>query len=153
MKSLDEVIKALEICTSVKCNCEDCPYYDECGIECRARRNEEIIYYLKELKEARDIITTAREEAMIQLENFKADIMNKLADNPPLTWDELKQMEGKPVWVEYGKDFCMKSWGVIFSFTGRTIDDSWMHLEGGYPNMFLKADLGKTWQAYRKERE
>ena len=68
-------------------------------------------------------------------------------DNPPLTWDELQQMEGKPVWVErpewkewllvseIDEDKCeiylRDKWGNGVSVNGRNI---------GY------------WRAYRKER-
>ena len=31
-------------------------------------------------------------------------------ENPPLTWDELKGMEGKPVWLEYGVDLQIRRW-------------------------------------------
>jgi hypothetical protein len=76
--------------------------------------------------------------------------------NPPLTWDELKQMEGKPVWVE--------SHGDITEFTGWTIvrnalEDRVHFIFSHYDGEFLTYEMalpdvtfGKEWNVYRKER-
>ena len=74
-------------------------------------------------------------------------------DNDPLTWDELKQMERKPVWVEYGINFNQKRWVVINSFHNAG-SFCYMNVSGNYPNTFWQKDMGENefWQAYRKER-
>ena len=87
----------------------------------------------------------------------KLDSLDAIAfpedDNPPLSWQELKQLEGKPVWVELPKS-SRKAWGLndgtfLDAFgheivTIKVLHDLW-HLD--------KAQMDKTWQAYRKERE
>ena len=75
-------------------------------------------------------------------------------DNPPLTWDELKQIEGKPVWIE--GDLINSHWDIVRGFGYRENFD-----EVDYENEvvsfyretwdFCEKELGKTWQAYRKE--
>lgn len=85
MKTLDEVIKANECCNHGEpdSRCEYCPYN---GIgACCLERESNALHYLKEYR-------------TLQYGYIKA--IANLEDNPPLTWDELKTMEGKPVWVE-----------------------------------------------------
>lgn len=72
--------------------------------------------------------------------------------NDPLTWDELKQMEGKPVWVESSDSFNRRRW----MFVGEWFDDDEMRLfdiGNDYPDYVSKNGYESgTWQAYRKER-
>lgn len=65
----------------------------------------------------------------------------------PLTWDELKQMEGKPVWVEFffedGQHFT-SDWFLVYS-----ISESFCDVSGKLGiSRLVKNDY---WQAYRKE--
>lgn len=72
--------------------------------------------------------------------------------NEPLTWSELEMMGGKPVWIESSNG---KGWGIACEFyrdmfgkgkvTFRTLLIHRLHLN--------EINLGKTWQAYKKERE
>ena len=71
---------------------------------------------------------------------------------PPLTWDELKTMEGKPVWIE-GCGFSHGFWVIIDYFS--VGDEDFIALGG---DEFLKQDMtdennGDSWQAFRKERK
>ena len=52
MKSLDAVIRALEMCTDWEAECKNCPYHDdnEGGLECEMRNLEEVLHYLKEYR-------------------------------------------------------------------------------------------------------
>ena len=154
MKSLDEVIKDLQEQIDDDMNCE---YSINWIID--KHDVEDAIHYMKELKEARDIIATAREEAKIQIEDFKSDFMNKIADNPPLTWDEVKRMKGKPIWMEWQRGTFAEHgrWAIVLRVNAdamnfATMDDT---NEGynGYLGHAWKADYGTYWQAYRKERE
>ena len=70
-------------------------------------------------------------------------------NNVALSWNELRQMEGKPVWVELLKGK-WKGWDVIGGFDE---DDFGVAMVTVCGDDYYKADLGKTWQAYRKERE
>ena len=99
------------------------------------------LYYLKEYRD-------------LQYGYIKA--MADLEDNPPLTWSELKQMEGKPVWIEYNlhidnKDFRDKSkrWCIVREFKPWH-DKEIIITENGF--VLSKNEQIKCWQAYRKER-
>lgn len=75
--------------------------------------------------------------------------------NDPLTWDELRQMEGKPVWIDSVP--LVRRWVIIKKF----------HPIGGNKNLFdmevedgahflrknMRRDDPAWWQAYRKERK
>ena len=58
--------------------------------------------------------------------------------NPPLTWDELEQMEGKPVWIEGP---CI------------TGGPHWIIVGPSHLYNEKITGYGKAWQAYRKEKE
>ena len=82
--------------------------------------------------------------------------MQQLEDNPPLTWDELKEMRGLPVWVE-----------IVDKEAFPTLDSRWGIATGPYRNFALELvwsqvglgstyelpvrDYGTLWNAYRKE--
>lgn len=138
MKTLDEVIKAWSICFSdiSRSDCTGCPYADEDGESaCFNHDREDALHYLKAYKEDKNDLTALR-----------AYWAEQQANNP-LTWDELKSMEGKPVWVEA---LLYKQWAVI-----AYIGDEYIRFEGAnlYApecRTYMGADNG--WQAYRKER-
>lgn len=151
MKTLDEVIKAMEMCTTCPEDdemCPGCPYADEQGNpECLGQDKEDALHYLKEYKRVQNKIEK------IALGNIE-DTLNKL-DNKPLTWDELKTMEGKPVWIDSVP--LVRRWVIIKKF----------HPIGGNKNLFdmevedgahflrknMRRDDPAWWQAYRKERK
>ena len=141
MKTLDEVIKALEVCTSGYCSHPkhgDCPYLDERN-DCDTRQRKlDALQWLKGYK------------AHIELDKLRDKCE---AENGPLTWDELRQMEGKPVWVEPSCSFNRRRW----MFVGEWFDDDEMRLFDmgyDYPDYVSKNSYESgTWQAYRKERK
>ena len=63
--------------------------------------------------------------------------------NNALTWDELRQMEGKPVWVE--EKGMLSIWIIIGD-----VSKNWLYSTDC--NAYRHEDYGKSWQAYRKER-
>jgi len=150
MKTLDEVIKAVQHCRLIS-GFDDsyeydggCPYEDCSKCEQKRMFGKDIIHYLKAYKRVQNKIEK------IALGNIE-DTLDKL-DNKSLSWDELKSMEGKPVWVE-GKtmddhDGEYKFWCIV----GKTDKlDTYIHLrEHGYSHW--KNTYGDWWQAYRKER-
>lgn len=77
-------------------------------------------------------------------------------NNEPLTWEELKKLKGKPVWVEEKYSFSdgwYGQWEVIDEFW----DDIYFYDEP-YVSMTdeenrRKDDLGKKWNAYRREKK
>ena len=126
MKTLDEVINLME--DERRC---DVPMY-----------KDDALHYLKEFKRI-----SARLEK-IALGNIM-ETLEKL-DNPALTWDELKQMTGKPVWVEDNIDEpedTTKYWA-IYRRIEKAQETEYALLSDFY---YDKAQYGKTWQVYRKE--
>jgi len=131
---LDEVIKAFEHCSSEK-GCWGCPYeYQAVGCPI----NADVLHYLKEYQE--------------QAKDFDYDELQELRDwyaeehcNPALSWDELKQMIGKPVWVE--ADGRESRWDIVMRVTDT-------HLIPEISLCLHRYWQGKEngWNAYRKER-
>ena len=119
---------------------------------------DQVIYFLEQRQQTED--WNIRDAAIAYLKGYRevlleyAQMKLDAVKNDPLTWDDLKQMEGKPVWVEYGCDFNQKRWVIIGSFHGRKNEFQYMDVSGGYPNTFWEKDMGadEFWQAYRKER-
>lgn len=132
MKTLDEVIKAYEICHASVLSCEGCPYDNgeryrdsDCYIA-------DALHHLKEYRSLQTAYITA---------------MADLEDNPPLTWDELKQMEGKPVWVEECNGDT-KGWLLILRTNYDVINCTTKHGNSFY---LYKSSYSEKWQAYMKE--
>ena len=132
MKTLNEVLEAMtnEICLNSKADCWEVPV-DLYGV---------ILHYLHEYQRDKQI--------------FAYDVAKKNLElserNEPLTWDELKLMEGKPVWIELLGNGHWKGWDVIAGFDDDDFGDAMVTVHG---DDYYFADLGKTWQAYRKERK
>lgn len=133
MKTLDEVIMALDACQ--RSACEQCPYYDPNVDICDDVAQADALHYLKEYKKLDSLDAIA----------FPED------DNEPLTWKELKQMKGKPVFVEM--DGYKPNWGIVMNQDKR----NGRLLLCGYDEVVIRIELneegeGIGWQAYRKER-
>lgn len=97
-------------------------------------------------KEAEKAWREARDKYIDKLKELDIGTLND-----PLDWEELKQMEGKPVWVEYDDHFPgrkgtkFKEWEVI-----NCIFDDRIVVKGDWD--YHKSEQGDVWQAYRKER-
>lgn len=138
MKTLDEVIKACEETVSDVDRGVDIE-----GCYLGATETRDALHYLKEYQE------TKKHLACLDDAEIHGDD-TQVVNNPALTWDDLKQMEGKPVWVEwasprkhYREWFLLDVQGegtIVF----RAVNGDSLYLS--------ECDLGKTWQAYRKER-
>lgn len=136
MKTLDEVIEANECCDHGEpdSRCEDCPYN---GIgSCCLERESDALHYLKLLKAHCD-----------RVQNQIEDLREEYRPNEPLSWDELKGMEGKPVWVEA---LLYKQWAVIAYVGSDHIRFEGANLYAPESRVYMGDDNG--WQAYRKER-
>ena len=100
----------------------------------------------------------AEEFIKIQNDNFcpncGADMRNdstQVVNNPPLTWDELKLMEGKPIWVVRTDKYWRSHWAIVEKvYKWDSINDSSVILQPEDEELFL-SDQGETWQAYRLE--
>ena len=148
MKTLDEVIKALEWCIDDSHDdCDGCPYDTGEATDCHVR-NIDALHYLKELKDILDPLKVKKISHEITCPQCNSVIAILLPEsNEPLTWQELRQMEGKPVWIEeYGEK---GEWYLI-----NYVDGEHMSLINNvFDEEFADEELmGGTWQAYRKER-
>lgn len=135
MKTLDEVIKAFEY------TYENDPIAWTYGVDA--------LHYLKALKDILDPLKVKKISHEITCPQCNSVIAILLPESKePLTWDELKAMEGKPVWVEN------KRFGNHWYLNRGIKDESCMYFVGHYgENVLLyNDDLGSIWQAYRKER-
>lgn len=133
MKMLDEVIEGYERCHGAYGtdeSCEYCPLFDICEHDPQMASpwDDDMYHYLKEF------------QGLSKMWNDKLDKEQK---NEPLTWDELKSMEGKPVWME--EKGMLSIWIIIGDVT-----ENWLYSTDC--NAYRHEDQGKTWQAYRKER-
>ena len=148
MKTLDEVIKAIDFCKSGDLSkCKDCPYIGTCELD-YAVLSDDALHYLKEYQKIED-----------EYDELKDWWAEEHAENDPLTWDELKAMEGKPVWVEYNLHLNSKEWQDeskcwdIVEHFGTIGDDPEEVMFTEKDFVFGKDYLGKSWKAYRKELE
>lgn len=121
MKTLDEVISDLERGLFVQ---------------------ESALHYLKEYRDECNNIVNVHDDYIV-LRNEMAEELNKR--NPPLDWNELKQMEGKPVWLE------SKRYGARWYLLENISDDSLVCI-GIYGERAPYYRDDDDWQAYRKEK-
>ena len=145
MKSLTTVIEVLESCKNDAIECFECPMRHETECEVKSVALE----YLKEYQSAKDDLDEKRLKYM--------KYMTELEDNPPLTWEQLKQMEGKPIWIE------LLNHDMWDDPSHRVDSDWWVIGEVRKDDIILatyldemelcEEDIGVSWQAYRKERE
>ena len=115
---------------------------------------DQVIRFLEQKQQTED--WNIRDEAIAYLKGYREILpeysqMKLNAVNAPLTWEELKQMEGKPVWVEgsHGCIYDHKSWALI-SFDKN--DDMKCQLYDSCEFWIGKEDYGTDWNAYRKEK-
>lgn len=153
MKTLDEVITGMtELILSgktadVKSTVREALHYLK---EYRSKQDT-IAEQLAELKQKNDHVC---EMAITVCKEYER-LCKRLAEeyrNDPLSWDELKAMEGKPVWVEEKyRNGGLKSysWWLIDYLND---DQICLRDQGGNPWFIYQAGMGWAWKAYRKER-
>ena len=180
MKALDEVIKNFEICRKARLNfisCDGCTYAIGDNDFCIDCNEIDVLEWLKgyrahiELDKLRDKYSDTSQitcpkchSEFVILDDPDGDhaqllkcqaLLQDFYRNDPLTWDELRTMEGKPVLVEWisGTWKGLHKWILI-----RRIEDLIMEFTAldvarvSYDGNLQKYCLGKTWQAYKKER-
>lgn len=149
MKTLEEVITEMEGCGFIGTGAD-------------------ALHYLKEYKDAGINLDKLRQnietyaEARVQMEDIVAEYVAlkqywaEQQANPALTWEQLKQMGGKPVWVEgeHGCIWAQKAWSLIRLEAENDDIVICISTDGGvhYEYAIGKEDYGTDWQAYRKER-
>ena len=143
MRTLDEVIKTLEDC-EVRGGFFDWKY----GIS-------DAVHYLQNYRDSKAWLELEKRnylEAVDNCEKAEAKYTKMILDakrNDPLSWDDLCQMIGKPVWIE---EPGLKHWVIISHIVDPDTDYERLFTYGMvYPQTFYKNH--NNWQAYRKERE
>ena len=142
MKSIYDVINALSICGRHEKCCIGCPYQavlypTSVGNTCRDVKNDDAVYYLKQY------IMSRKHFEYLEEEYYKAIV--EMEKNPPLTWDEICQMAGKPIWVEND------GWEIVDGCT--SID--FTSISGAIFRRYNDesyGNYGTDWNAYRKEK-
>ena len=147
MRTLEEVIKAVE--EDLECANESYPevFYDY-------DNHKDALPYLKMFRDMTcGTSQKLRNTSQITCPKCHSEFVILPDINTPLTWDELKTMEGKPVWIEAdnGQEQ-FKHWFIIDEFTFSDIPGLQIMWCLNNSFRFWEADIGKTWQAYRKER-
>lgn len=120
---------------------------------------DQVIYFLEQRQQTED--WNIRDAAIAYLKGYRevlpeyAQMKLDKVTNEPLTWDELKTMEGKPVWAEED-DGKYKGWvmvGKFYSlFENEDLDAHVNLYYFGRSMEYSKEMYGFYWQAYRKER-
>ena len=150
MKTLDEVINALEKCMADDAIESEGVYLAADALHYLKKyrdnyevRNDQIERYQKAAKECEEILTD-----YVALKQYWAEQQT----NPPLTWDELKSMKGKPVWMEelHNGSRWYGFWDVISDAVDYG-DEKTVYTKSEM--RYEMAEYDKTWQAYRKERK
>ena len=135
MKTIDEVIELLD--NGCIRPCVECPCY---GMkECQEQLAAES-YYLHKYQEIED-----------EYDELKDWWAEEHAENVPLTWDKLKTMIEKPVWVEDNLETpedITKYWAIMQKIEKAECDE-YALLSNFY---YQKSEYEKSWIAYRKER-
>ena len=123
MRTLDEVIEIASDWTNG---------FDEMSIE------KQMLHYLKEYREIKKHLACLDD---VEIRGDNTQVVNNL----PLTWDELKAMEGKPVWIETDN---LKFWTVVDNFRA-ICNQECLCCSKGY--MCRSTHARGDWKAYRKE--
>ena len=159
MKTLNEVIDSITKQSGLEIRDVRKPEKDRFWVD-RETYND-ALHYLREYRSDMKHWESDRKGYEDWIEQYK-DARNKhqqavieLKRNDPLTWDELKGMEGKPVWVEYNlhlsdEDARSRMWIIVQKIMPWRQDNELIYYSGF---VFGKEEIGKTWNAYRKEME
>ena len=127
MRSLDEVIQIIDGLKYPPCDdcCVKC-YKDNCYLI-------DALHYLKELHQA--------QERVIERNRYPK------AEDEPLTWDEILQMKGQPIWI----DLLKRDYGywTVIQDAGKMMDGTKCFCNNS--EFFWYDDMGKKWNAYTKE--
>lgn len=114
---------------------------------------EDALHYLKEYKNTDENYKKAIAHVTEVIDHYEKMVADYLSvNNPALTWDELQQMEGKPIWMEFtyhNPEETYKYWTIVKYFDN---DEGGAKMITG-TGVYHKCVIGTDWQAYRKERE
>ena len=122
---------------------------------------DQVIYFLEQRQQTED--WNIRDAAIAYLKGYRevlpeyAQMKLDAVKNDPLTWDELRQMEGKPVWIWLSPRIKNTPgsgrWEIIYKFNPIGGNKNLFEMETESRSRFKRKYQGDLWQAYRKERE
>ena len=157
MKTLEETIEGMtalllsgecidlsDVVTSARHYLKEYQASKEALVIDRERFTEACLHHM----EAKEKLEAQRIQMMWVDKNFSFE-----EPNNPLTWDELKTMEGKPVWIECPTISNADRWTVIKKFNPVGGNKNLFEMETEDGGLFLRKNQGKIWNAYRKERK
>lgn len=113
--------------------------------------NEEAILYWQQLKE---VFSKCHDQIRgeTEKENFQKyinyidaalDALRAVPDRNPLTLEQLREMDGKPVWIDDLESSERNGWYILYWDRGK-----YLVLLNKYMNGFLLDEYGKTWLAH-----
>lgn len=148
MKTLDEVIDYAEKWTE---------NFDEGSLE------KQMLFYLKMYRSEKAMWEADRKGYLDWIEQYKEarekhqQAVIELKKNPPLTWEELREMRVQPVWFEvldHQSLPLLDCWTITTGIPYKSWQgvESMAFIRPGASYSVPVADYGKTWIAYRKER-
>ena len=141
MMSLEEIIKALTKCDG---NCGGgCEFSGAYGCNVMFVLKGDILHHLKDYRQTIKYLEVQHDHVEQLCEYSK--------NNPPLTWDELLQMQGKPVYVVFDHINGEQDgiWAIVNSFMTMSSGRRMIHLS----EMLIDVEsYGTKWKAYRREK-
>lgn len=121
---------------------------------------DQVIYFLEQRQQTED--WNIRDAAIAYLKGYRevlpeyAQMKLDAVKNDPLTWDELRQMEGKPVWIWLSPRIKNTPgsgrWEIIYKFNPIGGNKNLFEMEMESRSRFKRKYQGDLWQAYRKEK-
>ena len=144
----EKILESLKICSEVGTSCDGCSGRGERHCianltKAAAIAIETLLHSLDMAKRERDVAT----KRMIELE--QETVTNRNGLNEPLTLDELREMDGDPVWIKLF-DPDEEFW---------VLRNEWVDTRNPEPMILFRmrwyshSDYGKTWLAYRQKPE
>ena len=132
----EELVADLRQCGSVGAGCDGCPFESGgainavwCGDALVRAAADRLEGYVDRCKRYADEIMELRERGR----------------NDPLSLDELRKMDGEPVWVVWPDGRLKSRWHIVGS-------SLWIEMFTEWDGAF-SLDYGKTWLAYRHKTE
>ena len=147
-ETLGEAIDALVFCS--KGLCEYCPFNKEDRHLCQDAKCVVALGYLKEYKKNCEDLVNVTKDLKKEKDLYSYALNNLTNNRIPLTWEELKTMEGESVWIEliyHHPEQKYEYYDIIERFDdieGYELVDL---AKTGY---LYKSLLGREWKAYRR---
>ena len=131
------------------CDCMmDCP---ECPVARAYCFASQAVHMRDRLKMYEDVLFAEDGTELVSLEQLRT--MSTPPSNPPLTLEELREMEGKTVWVEFIHRRKKDQYRIIRALGDVSITLQEYNKESGPRDFLFLGHYGKTWRAYRRRPE